>query len=486
MKTRSLANCILAADLILIPAALALAYVFRYGLVWNGPAQGSFLIFLPLVVVSLLLWVFLSSWMKLDCFGGGWRFPAVASQVFLAVGCMMGLLLTASYLAREYLSRLALSYFGILLFFGFIAIRYAVRLLLRARYLAGTVRKVVIIGTGEVARELAIKIERHPEMLCQVVGYLFPEDNGADLRLSPSTATSAVTASTLEVVELLRTREVDELILALAKPAWPEVLNLAGRCREYGISVSIVPQPYELYLSKPDLLDLDGLPVLQLHDPSISSPLRACLKRMVDVVISLLLSVVAFPIVLPTAIWLRLRKGRAFRWETRCGQHGKLFSMLRFNVDRPATDAPTLDRVLEKLSVTELPQLWNVFSGQMTMVGPRPEPLERVRCYSDWQRQRLSVKPGVTGLAQVHGLRDYHSSEEKTRFDLQYLLDPSPLMDLSLLLQTVWTLGIRLFHYSELVTPASATTEQAVYRKFTSNFVQETPQSAHRAQSSSD
>jgi lipopolysaccharide/colanic/teichoic acid biosynthesis glycosyltransferase len=102
--------------------------------------------------------------------------------------------------------------------------------------------------------------------------------------------------------------------------------------------------------------------------------------------------------------------------------------------------------VLESLNVTELPQLWNVLQGRMNMVGPRSEPPERVRCYSEWQWQRLSVKLGMTGLAQVHGLRDQHSSEEKTRLDLQYLLNPSPLMDLSLLLQTVWTLGIRLLH----------------------------------------
>jgi lipopolysaccharide/colanic/teichoic acid biosynthesis glycosyltransferase len=486
VKTRKLARYILAADVLWIPIALAVAYVLRYGLVWHGPAQGTFLIFLPPIIASLVLWVFLSSWMKLDCFRGGWRFPAVVSQVFLAVCSLMGLLLAVSYLAGQYLSRLALSYFGILLLIGFIVIRYAARLLLRARYLAGAVRKVVIMGAGRVARELAIKIERHPEMLCRVVGYLFPEDNGADLRLGPSGTNSAVTASTLEVVELLRTQEVDELILALTQPAWPEVLNLAGRCREYGISVSIVPQPYELYLSKPDLLDLDGLPVLQLQDPSISPPLRSYLKRMVDIVVSSLLSVVATPVAIPIGIWLREKKGRAFRWESRCGQRGRLFSMLRFNVDRPATHASGFERALEKLSVTELPQLWNVLRGEMSLVGPRPEPLERVRCYSEWQRQRLSVKPGMTGLAQVHGLRDHHSSEEKTRFDLQYLLNPSPLTDLSLLLQTVSTLATRLFQYSRLVTPVSAIAEQSVYHEFTSNFVQETLQSAHRSQSGSD
>jgi lipopolysaccharide/colanic/teichoic acid biosynthesis glycosyltransferase len=80
----------------------------------------------------------------------------------------------------------------------------------------------------------------------------------------------------------------------------------------------------------------------------------------------------------------------------------------------------------------------------MSLVGPRPESPERVKHYSDWQRQRLSVKPGLTGLAQVHGLREQHSSEEKARFDLQYIFHWSLFLDFSLVLQTAWTLFVRL------------------------------------------
>src|SRR5205807_8812152 len=106
-----------------------------------------------------------------------------------------------------------------------------------------------------------------------------------------------------------------------------------------------------------------------------------------------------------------------------------------------------LQRLLQRLSITELPQLLNVLKGEMSLVGPRPESRDRVDHYTEWERQRLTVKPGITGLAQVHGLREQHSSEEKCRFDLQYLLKPSPLMDLSLLLQTSWTLITRMFHH---------------------------------------
>jgi len=103
---------------------------------------------------------------------------------------------------------------------------------------------------------------------------------------------------------------------------------------------------------------------------------------------------------------------------------------------------------MQQTSFTELPQVLNVLRGEMSLVGPRPEGPEKVRHYSDWHRQRLSVKPGITGLAQVHGLRDQNSSEDKTRYDLQYVLHRSLFLDISLLLQTIWTLTWRSLQHS--------------------------------------
>ncbi|HXM22006.1 MAG TPA: sugar transferase [Terriglobales bacterium] len=486
MKPRHLHRWILLADLCWASAALLCAEVLRYGITWNSTDRISAHRLLPFLAATWILWAVFSSWMKLDCFSGGWHFPAVISHLFLAVCGLMGLLLGAGYLAQRFVSRLALGYFGFLLFLGFLGIRYAARSMVRARYLAGDVRRVAIVGTGRVARELAIKIERHPEMLCKVVGFLFPADDGMHLNVTPASAKASTTVPTLGVVDLLRAQQIDELILALAKPAWPEILNLTGQCREHGINVSFVPEPYELYLSKLDLLDVDGLPLLQLQDPARSYALWGHWKRGLDIVLGSLLLVIALPMLLPAVMRLRRIKGRGLREETRCGKNGQPFSMLRLNVDRPANHASRFERILEKLSLTELPQLWNVVRGEMALVGPRPESPQRVQCYSEWQRQRLIVKPGITGLAQVHGLREQHSSEEKARFDLQYLLNPSPLIDVSLLLQTLWTLAIRFMRYSRLSPAATTPTTELAFSESTSPFLQETLQGVHRSQSSAD
>jgi lipopolysaccharide/colanic/teichoic acid biosynthesis glycosyltransferase len=486
MKTRNLNRWILLVDLCWAAVAFLCAEILRYGISWDSTDLIAAQRLLPFLAATWILWTIFSSWMKLDCFSGGWRFPAVMSHVFLAICGVMGVLLGAGYLAQRFVSRLALAYFGVLLYLGFLGIRYAARSILRSRFRSGDVRRVTIVGTGRVARELAIKIERHPEMLCKVVGFLFPADDGVHLNVTPESAMASTTVPTLGVIDLLRAQRTDELILALDKPAWPEILNLTGQCREHGIHVSFVPEPYELYLSKLDLLDVDGLPLLQLQDPAVSYAFWRYWKRGMDMVLGSLLLVIAIPALLPALIRLRWVKGRALREETRCGQNGQPFSMLRLNVDRPANHASRFERMLEKLSFTELPQLWNTVRGDMALVGPRPESPQRVQCYSEWQRQRLTVKPGITGLAQVHGLREQHSSEEKTRFDLQYLLNPSPLTDISLLLQTIWTLAIRLMRYSRFSPAATTPSTELAFNELATPFLQETLQGAHRSQSSAD
>src|SRR5437879_9378026 len=148
---------------------------------------------------------------------------------------------------------------------------------------------------------------------------------------------------------------------------------------------------------------------------------------------------------------------------------------LRVDVERSALDFTLPQLRLMRRSITALPQLLNGLTGEMSLVGPRPESRDRVDHYTEWERQRLTVKPGITGLAQVHGLREQHSSEEKCRFDLQYLLDSSAFLDLLLLLQTIWTLVRRSFRGSSISTAPAATGS----RKDTPTL-EEIVQSAHR------
>jgi len=477
MDARKLRRKILIADLAWAVLALIIAYALRYGI--NGPIQPlwrPFSIFGAEFAVAAALWVVLHERMKLDSFRGGWNMPAMISRIFLGVLLVMAILVSGAYLAGDYVSRLVLGYFGILLIVGFVGVRWAAHLFFKSKLAADARRRVVIVGAGRTARELAAKIDRHPEILWNVVGYLSPFD--AYVESSEGTDPSAgLPVQTLGIVDLLRTYNVEEMILVGASCSHHEMLNLAARCRSEGIQVSLVPELYELYLSRPNLVDLDGLPVLQLPQPT--PLLTGGLKRATDVVLASLLLIPATPIVLVSGALLRRQKKKVFCRDVRIGFLGEHFRMLRMNVDRNSLNLTSLEQALVQLSVTELPQLVNVLKGDMSMVGPRPEGLDRVSRYTAWESQRLTVKPGITGLAQVHGLREEHSSEEKCRFDLQYLLDASPFLDMSLLLQTIWTVAARAFQRS----PVSS--RPAVPAPNTS-FLQEIVPSAHRSQSGTD
>jgi lipopolysaccharide/colanic/teichoic acid biosynthesis glycosyltransferase len=442
MKLRNLSAWILVVDLVWSVLAMSVALAIRYG-IRPGPLElDAALGQLPFLVATLVLWPLLSYLLPLDGFRGGWRFSAVVSQLLLSVGGLMLALLSGGYLFRSYVSRLTLVNFGLLLFIGFMLDRLGAYAILRRRSQNGSASRAVIVGRGRLMWELARRIQRHPEMVCKVVGFLSPDDGTSDPEFFPGEAGPIPSTPTLGVMDLLVSQRVDQLVIALPGCASPELLNLTARCRQLGITVSLVPQLYELYLSRPTLIELGSLPVLQLNDARLAGA-PSLWKRALDLLLVIPFSLVAAPLLGLSGLMLRSTKGKAFRWETRCGYRGKPFAMLRLNVDRAANNISRFERILAKMSLTELPQLWNVLRGDMSLVGPRPESPDRVRHYSEWQQQRLTAKPGMTGLAQVHGLRERHSSEEKTRFDLQYLLDASPWTDLTLLLQTVWTLLMR-------------------------------------------
>lgn len=482
MKTQSLRYVILGADLIWAVVAITLACLLPAGTGERSAPPDSILVCVPALLLALFLWIVLSSWLRLDGFRGGWRGPAVLSQLFPAVAGLVATLFACGFVVPIYSSRLALGYFGILLFFGFVFIRVALRWFLASLYRSGLVRRIVIVGDGPLAQEMAAAIDRHPELLCQMAGFLRPAGHAFDLSSfdssSAPTGADQVSLQTVGIVDLLQSRQVDEIILTVPEPGHSEILDLAATCRTAGLAVSLVPQPYKLYLSKPELVDLDGLPLLQWED-SASVRTNPRWKRVLDFALTTCLVPVALAAIAPAALVLRLRKGRGFRRELRCGQHGKTFWMYRLNSDRDAEGLPAHEFLMQRSSLTELPQLFNVLRGEMSLVGPRPEGPERTRHYSDWNQQRLSVKPGMTGLAQIYGLREESSSQDKTRYDLQYILHPSSFQDISILLQTLWTITLRLL-------PWQSWQARTPHGKRADTVFKEVLSGAHSPQSSSD
>jgi lipopolysaccharide/colanic/teichoic acid biosynthesis glycosyltransferase len=388
----------------------------------------------PLLVslaVTATLWSLLYFWLKLDGFARGWRWSTMISWLlmgvlFLGAASMLALLpVSGAWLLREVLGVLAL------LFAGFVLIR---SLALAGLWcLGGSRRRIIILGDERVARELAAKIEEHPEIRTQVVGFFSPSENSPECR----------TVSTLQLVDALKEKSITDMVLVPGPCSPGEMACLVSMCRSAGVAISLVPEHYDLYVNVPRLLNLGGVPLLQIREPRVHPWMLPC-KRALDIPLAVLGTVLSLPLLALAATHLHLRRRRALEGEVRCGRNGKTFSLYRLAI-APGDPANTLlMNLLEQTSLTELPQLWNVLRGDMSLVGPRPETPERMQNYSEWHRRRLSVQPGITGWAQVHGLRNGHSSDAKTRFDLHYILHWSPLLDCVILLETIWTMLGRL------------------------------------------
>lgn len=474
---------ILIADLCWAVTAMALSYGLRYAGGWESTTRLPLLDFFPFLLFTIVFWSALSSWAHLDGFRGGWRFPAILSQLLPAVAVLMVLLFAGAYLARWYTSRLTLNIFAIFFFLGLILIRVLARAFFASRFRSGAVRKCVIVGSGSIATEIARKIESHPETLWEVAGFLCPAESAPSLAFSDVSG-APVSVRSVGIANLLKQRSIDELILAVPRPDHPEISDLVARCLHQGIRVSIVPQPYQLYLSQPKLIDLDGLPLIKMEGLSAAQATPAW-KRALDITMGTCMMLVSAPAVLIAAAWFKVGKGKGFRSEIRCGQFGEPFRMYRLNSDRHMVGLSLPEFVMQQTSFTELPQLLNVIRGEMSLVGPRPEPPERVRHYSDWHRQRLTVAPGITGLAQVLGLRDQNSSEDKTRYDLEYILHRSLFLDVSLLLQTLWTLTLRCFQLKQRKVRLSIIHSDVPVVPIPPRF-EENLSSAHSSQSGTD
>ena len=431
---------ILGADLLWIVCAFLLAQAMASSS-GSGATHVSTLVFPP-ILATVLVWVVLYLTKKLECFSRGWYLPSVLAQVTVAVGYLIGVLMAVAFCAKYYYPRLDLLYVGCLLPLGFVSIRCCAWRLVTSRSAWRGKRRVVILGVGRTAQELTYKIALHPETSMEVAGVLFPSDSEPAKQIAVA-APKPISLRSLNIVNLLLDKGIQDLIVVEPAPQGPETEKLISSCRKAGMRIHLVPQHYELYLSRTALTEIDSVPLLSIEEHKLPA-VGMKTKKGIDLAGSLLLLAVSAPLLAVFAAALYWKRGKAFRKEQRCGKEGVPFWMYRLNIDRAGEHLRGYEWILARFSLTELPQLWNVLRGEMSLVGPRPESHDRVRHYSMWQRQRLNVRPGLTGLAQVHGLREQHSSDEKAQFDLQYIRQWSLFLDLSLLLQTAWALFVRL------------------------------------------
>jgi exopolysaccharide biosynthesis polyprenyl glycosylphosphotransferase len=313
-------------------------------------------------------------------------------------------------------------------------------------------RFVVIVGAGPRGQAFARRLAEHPELGLNVLGYV---DDEATFDLA---ADAPLLGRLDDLPTILHERVVDEVAICLPFSQWNLVDAIARISEEEGKIVRVPMDVLDHAFAAGKMEELDGVPVFSI----VSGPdrlLALALKRALDLAGSLAALVLLSPVALAVAIAIRAKDGSPvlFR-QTRVGLHGRPFRVVKFRtmvadaearysevVDRSDPRAFKLDddpRVtplgafLRRTSLDELPQLWNVLRGEMSLVGPRPAPPREVEGYDVWHRRRLSMKPGITGLWQVTARSD-DSFERRATLDLDYIDRWSLWLDVKILARTI-------------------------------------------------
>lgn len=312
-------------------------------------------------------------------------------------------------------------------------------------------RCVLIAGAGELGREVAERIDLHPEMGFKIVGFLTTQKKKVGTWISGYPVLGLLD----DVSKFIKSHEVDKLFITLPMKSQDHFERVLFNLGEESVDIKVVPDLLQYMSLSGGVDNFDGLPIVNLTE----SPLygwNIVFKRATDIAISFLAIVLTSPLMILIALLIKLEsRGPVFYIQERVGLDRKVFNMYKFRSMATEAESETgpvwtkenderrtrLGALLRKTSLDELPQFFNVFTGDMSMVGPRPE---RPVFVEDFKKSvphymlRLKMKAGITGWAQVNGWRGNTCLEKRIEHDLYYIKHWSWFFDIKILIKTLW------------------------------------------------
>ena len=367
----------------------------------------------------------------------------------MLVAFLLGLALLLSWLSLQHMDdysrQMIFLWFG--LSFLLLAIKRVVliRLMWHFRGKGYNLKHVLLIGSGDMARRYLRKIETEVSMGYHPLGYIAEKD--ADLGIPWLGGYDRLEA-------VLEEKKPDEVISAVESREFDRTPQICAACEKTGCKLSAIPIYAEYMTSRPQIDDLDGIPLLNMRRIPLDNLANAFIKRTGDILCSALILLLFSPLMLFCAIGVKLSSpGPVIFAQKRVGRNKKPFMMYKFRSMRvnPKQDTAwstqkdsrktAFGTFIRKYSLDEFPQFWNVLKGDMSMVGPRPE----IPYYVDQFKEEIPrymlkhlVRPGITGWAQVNGFRGDTSISERIRYDIDYIEHWSLGFDLRILLRTVF------------------------------------------------
>ncbi len=317
-------------------------------------------------------------------------------------------------------------------------------------------RRLLIVGTGKRAVAFVKKSDRHPEWGFEILGAIDDEPGRGVQKVGRLEIVGALE----DIPRIFHKDAVDEVVFVVPRSRLNHLQGAIDDCETEGVVVTVAVDLFDTRLARSSVTELDGLPLLHFRTTH-AKEWELLLKRIFDFSASGLGIFVLSPVLFGSALLIKLTsKGPVFFKQVRLGLAGRRFTLYKFRTMRiGAQDAlngvddlndmttdtfrekktqwmTPVGRFLRKFSIDELPQLFNVFIGHMSIVGPRPTVPDEVDKYKDWQRRRFSMKPGITCLWQVNG-RNNIAFEDWMKLDLEYLDNWSLWLDAKIILKTV-------------------------------------------------
>jgi exopolysaccharide biosynthesis polyprenyl glycosylphosphotransferase len=320
----------------------------------------------------------------------------------------------------------------------------------RQRRRRGPQERTLLVGAGRVGSGLAHTLLAHPELGLKPIGFADPDA----LTRSEDLLLPLVSTDLGELSATLAETRATTVIIAFSLAREAQVVDMVITAHRSGCAVLIVPRMYELHHDGRDVERVRGIPLIRLRpDPTLNP--TWWLKRALDVIIGSICLLLLSPLLALIAVAVLVESGRpVLFWQERVGLDGRLFRLCKFRSLRPVDEQESqttwsiasddrvgkVGRFLRRTSLDELAQLWNIVRSDMSLVGPRPERPNFVGTFSAqhdryWARHRVPV--GLTGLAQVNGLRGDTSIAERARYDNYYIANWSLWLDLKIVLLTV-------------------------------------------------
>ncbi len=446
-------------DVLITVLALRTAYVARLHLPFGialAPRHVHFPSGLYIVAAALWLSVFLllSVYDPRDTL----RVHREVQRVLLASGVAAASFAGLLYLTVRDLPRLLYIYFVILL--PLLLVIHRLTLRLAFRYAGPRVRdteRVLLVGAGPLGREVAKRLRELSWCGLELVGFV--DD---DVALQGRTIDGVpVLGRQQDIIQIIRNYHIDEVIFALPRHAQAQMADIIRSLYATPVSIRVVPDLLDLSISQATVETFEGIPLIGLRN----SPIRGfnrVVKRGIDLLFASLALLLVWPLMLIIAIAIKVTSpsGPIIFKQDRIGENGRVFKMYKFRTMIPdaekhfdkvirrlpdgtvvhkSKDDPRvlpIGRILRRLSLDELPQLFNVIKGDMSLVGPRPEIPQMIQYYQPWQWERFTVPPGITGWWQISGRAD-KPMHLHTEYDLYYIQNYSPLLDLRILWRTI-------------------------------------------------